>query len=157
MLDRSSAPSPPYYAVIFTRIRSAEGSGFARTGEDPIRQGSNPSASASASALAEAADQDRVPAPSEEETLPDYAETAERMLELAEGLDGYLGMDSLASASGEGITISYWRDEAAIAAWRRNADHRAARANGRKHWYQWWRVRVAKVEREYASTDKRPS
>ncbi len=129
MLDQTSAPSPPYYAVIFTRIRPAEGSGFARTGEG----GENPVHTPHAA------------------DLPDYRETAERMLQLAEGQDGYLGMDAVADASGEGITISYWRDEQAIRAWRQHAEHRVAQAHGRNHWYRWWRVRVAKVEREYAS------
>lgn len=77
-----------------------------------------------------------------------YAQTAGRMLDLAAQADGYLGVETL-GAGANGITVSYWRDEAAIAAWRNEADHAQARAKGRQTWYKDFRLRVAKVERAY--------
>ncbi len=71
------------------------------------------------------------------------------MLELAQQRDGFLGIDSVRAADGNGITVSYWRDEAAIAAWRRDAEHAAVRERGRRAWYGHFEVRVAKVERAY--------
>ena len=81
-----------------------------------------------------------------------YGETADRMVELAATMPGFLGIDSARGADGLGITVSYWRDEASIAHWRKNAEHIAARKLGREAWYEHFEVRVAKVERAYGST-----
>ena len=80
-----------------------------------------------------------------------YEETAERMVELAATMPGYLGVESVRSPDVDrpGITVSYWRDPDSIAAWRRHAEHLVAQRRGRDHWYAAYRVRVAKVEREY--------
>lgn len=95
--------SPPYYAVIFTSVRS--------------------------------------------EYDENYHEVSLAMLELAKQQHGFLGVDSARSEIG--ITVSYWRDEAAIRAWKVNADHWIAQKKGREIWYDFYSVRVAKVEREY--------
>lgn len=78
-----------------------------------------------------------------------YAETAERMAELAAQQPGYLGVESARDAGGVGITVSYWESEEAIARWRRHLEHAAARERGRNAWYEHYEVRVAKVERAY--------
>ncbi len=98
-------PEPPYYAVIFTSLRS--------------------------------------------DTEQDYAVTAERMLELACEQPGFLGVESARGADGLGITVSYWRDEGSIRAWRVQAEHREAQRRGRTDWYRAFRTRVAHVERDY--------
>ncbi len=79
----------------------------------------------------------------------DYGRTADRMVELAAQQTGYLGVESVRGADGLGITVSYWRDEAAILAWRRHAEHTLARERGRQQWYEHFELRVAKVERAY--------
>ena len=48
-----------------------------------------------------------------------------------------------------GITVSYWRDLESVAAWKRVVDHVAALRLGRERWYATYRVRIARVEREY--------
>ena len=78
-----------------------------------------------------------------------YGRTADRMVELAAQQTGYLGVESVRGADGLGITVSYWRDEAAILAWRRHAEHTLARERGRQQWYEHFELRVAKVERAY--------
>jgi heme-degrading monooxygenase HmoA len=78
-----------------------------------------------------------------------YEATAGRMVELAAQQPGYLGIESARGADGFGITVSYWDSEAAIAAWRANAEHRIARETGRTHWYRDFEIRVARVERAY--------
>lgn len=83
------------------------------------------------------------------ETDAGYAETAARMLALAEREPGFLGAESSRSADGLGITVSYWRDEASIGRWREQSEHRLARDNGRSRWYRQFHVRVARVERDY--------
>jgi len=50
-------------------------------------------------------------------------------------------------ASGFGITVSYWKDEASITAWKANAVHREAQSAGKARWYADFRIRVARVER----------
>jgi heme-degrading monooxygenase HmoA len=78
-----------------------------------------------------------------------YAQTADEMVRLAGMQDGFLGVESARDAGGLGITVSYWRDEAAIRAWREQADHLAAQAAGKARWYRAYRIRVCRVEREY--------
>ena len=77
-----------------------------------------------------------------------YAETAERMVELARHQAGFLGIESARDANA-GITVSYWESEDAIAAWKAQAEHAATRATGRERWYEAYELRVARVERAY--------
>ncbi|MDA9056618.1 hypothetical protein N9K49_02070 [Flavobacteriaceae bacterium] len=46
-------------------------------------------------------------------------------------------------------TRSYWRDVAAIKRWKDNLDHQKAQIEGKKTWYSQYKVRIAKVERDY--------
>ena len=78
-----------------------------------------------------------------------YAAAAERMMELAAQQPGYLGVESVRGPDGFGITVSYWESEAAIGAWKYQAEHATTRAHGRKHWYEYYELRVAKVARAY--------
>ncbi|MCP5181392.1 MAG: antibiotic biosynthesis monooxygenase [Pseudomonadales bacterium] len=78
-----------------------------------------------------------------------YADTAEAMAALAATQPGCLGLESVRDATGLGITVSYWRDEASIQAWRDNAAHAVARQQGRDTWYEHFELRVARVERAY--------
>lgn len=78
-----------------------------------------------------------------------YAAAADLMSALAAASDGYLGVESARGADGVGITVSYWRDEAAVLAWKRQEDHRDAQAKGRARWYVHYAVRVATVTRAY--------
>jgi len=79
-----------------------------------------------------------------------YERVAARMLELAALQDGYLGVESAREADGFGITVSYWRDRAAAAAWRAVAEHRGAQELGRERFYSHYAVRIARVEEESA-------
>jgi heme-degrading monooxygenase HmoA len=78
-----------------------------------------------------------------------YGAAAEAMESAAAIRDGYLGIDSVREAEGIGITISWWRDEAAALAWRDDPDHARIREQGRALWYDWYRVIVADVGRAY--------
>lgn len=78
-----------------------------------------------------------------------YEETAQRMLELASTMPGFLGVESARGADGFGITISYWRSEEAIAHWQRHAEHLEAQRLGRERWYGRFELRVCRVERAY--------
>src|SRR4051812_10536226 len=82
-----------------------------------------------------------------------YDETAARMLALAAEQPGFLGVDT--AHESVGITVSYWADEAAIAAWKRNDEHAFAQYEGKTRWYDAYEIRVARVERAYGS--RRPT
>lgn len=76
-----------------------------------------------------------------------YGDMAGRMVELAAEQPGFLGFES--AREGLGITVSYWESLESIASWKSNSEHSEAQRLGRKKWYSEFRVRVAKVEREY--------
>jgi heme-degrading monooxygenase HmoA len=83
-----------------------------------------------------------------------YAAAADRMLELAAQQPGFLGAESTRGPDGFGITVSYWASESAISAWKHQAEHAATRAYGRKHWYEHFELRVARVDRAYGKPTK---
>jgi heme-degrading monooxygenase HmoA len=78
-----------------------------------------------------------------------YAAMSQRMVDLGSRYEGFLGIESVRGADGVGITVSYWRDEAAILAWKRDTEHEKAQRAGRDAWYECFEVRIAKVERAY--------
>ena len=79
-----------------------------------------------------------------------YAAAAECMVQLAAQQPGFLGVESVRSSDGFGITVSYWQSEEHIAAWKHHAEHTEVRDRGRSEWYEHFEIRVAKVERAYA-------
>jgi heme-degrading monooxygenase HmoA len=76
-----------------------------------------------------------------------YGEMANRMVELAQQQSGFLGVESAREELG--ITVSYWADLDSIKNWKANAEHLQAQKMGRKSWYELFRVRISKVERDY--------
>jgi len=78
-----------------------------------------------------------------------YGAMAEEMERLVAEQPGYLGMESVRGADGAGITSAYFRTEEDARAWKNVARHLEAQRLGRAQWYAGYRVRVAKVEREY--------
>lgn len=77
----------------------------------------------------------------------EYNEMADEMERLAAEQPGFLGVESARDARGFGITVSYWKDEASIAAWKAHARHREAQAAGKTRWYADFKLRIARVER----------
>lgn len=78
-----------------------------------------------------------------------YGLMASRMLGLAERQTGYIGHESYRNDDGYGVTISYWEDLESISDWKGNVEHRSAQKQGKENWYTAYKVRVAKVERDY--------
>lgn len=99
----AKTPSPPYYAVIFTSIRT---------------EGDN-----------------------------EYAEMADKMVNLAKQQKGFLGVES--ARNDIGITVSYWRDLKSIKRWKEHSEHVVAREKGRSAWYKSFKIRIALVESDY--------
>lgn len=84
-----------------------------------------------------------------------YDAMAAKMVALALARPGCLGAESTRDAEGFGITVSYWADEASIAAWKADARHLVAQELGRARWYEHYRLRVARVERAYSGPEGR--
>ena len=77
-----------------------------------------------------------------------YGAMADAMFALAAQQPGFLGIESARDSIG--ITVSYWESLEAIAAWKQNSSHLIAQQRGRAQWYQDFKTRVCKVERDYA-------
>jgi heme-degrading monooxygenase HmoA len=72
---------------------------------------------------------------------------SKKMVALAQQQDGFLGLES--AREEVGITVSYWRDLESIKKWKGNSAHLFAQQQGKEKWYEGYRVRICKVEREY--------
>lgn len=104
----AQTPEPPYYAVIFTSVRTA--------------------------------------------VDDSYGDMAARMVELAHEQPGFLGVESARNDRGDGpfgITVSYWESLEAIRTWKQNAEHLIAQQTGRDRWYETYKTRICRVERDY--------
>ena len=77
----------------------------------------------------------------------DYDGLDDYLMGLAREIDGFLGMDS--ARSEYGISISYWKTEEDIRLWRQHAEHQSAIQKGIEKWYEYYNVRICKVERNY--------
>lgn len=79
-----------------------------------------------------------------------YGDMAERMGALAAQQPGYLGVRSVRDPqTREGITVSYWSDDASARAWKAVLEHLEAQRRGREEWYAEYDVVVAEVIRAY--------
>ncbi len=89
-----------------------------------------------------------VPSASGRQTYMDMAAALRAELER---MDGFLSVERFESLSQPGklLSLSFWRDEAAIAGWRRLAHHRQAQSAGRAGVFTHYRLRVASVQRDY--------
>ena len=79
-----------------------------------------------------------------------YSTMADRMVELAREQEGFIDVESASRTSdGFGITVSYWKDLESIRRWKAQSEHAAAPRMGRDAFYKNYRLRVARVERDY--------
>lgn len=77
----------------------------------------------------------------------EYAGLDELLMEKAKESGGFIGMDSARSTYG--ISVSYWESLDAIKKWKDNLDHIQAMMKGKKKWYDYYNVRISKVEKNY--------
>ena len=71
-------------------------------------------------------------------------------------MDGFISIERFQSLSDPSkiLSLSFWRDDAAIAAWRRVERHRLAQAKGRGEIFADYRLRIAAVVRDYGMQDR---
>jgi len=82
-----------------------------------------------------------------------YKEMAFKMEAMAANQPGFLGFESARSEMG--ISVSYWESLEDIRQWKDNSEHLIAQEKGKELWYQWYKLRICMVEREYEFGNKR--
>lgn len=88
-----------------------------------------------------------------------YFELAADLRKQLQEIDGFISIERFQSLSTEGkyLSLSIWRDRAAVEAWYRLADHKAAQGEGRAAIFRDYRIRVAEVFRDYDMAEGRPA
>ena len=86
----------------------------------------------------------------------DYLGIAADLKPLLETIDGFISIERFESLSepGKVLSLSFWRDEAAVAAWRNLELHRRAQAVGRGEIFRDYRLRITQVVRDYGMDDR---
>lgn len=86
-----------------------------------------------------------------------YLQLAAQLRPLLERIDGFISIERFRSLAEPGrlLSLSFWRDEAAVARWRQLEAHRAAQQEGREDVFADYRLRVASVLRDYGMRDRR--
>ncbi len=81
----------------------------------------------------------------------EYLDLAAELKAELEKVDGFISVERYESLTEKGklLSLSTWRDEAAVRAWRNVAEHRVAQAKGRGGVFAGYRLRVASVMRDY--------
>jgi len=81
----------------------------------------------------------------------DYLDIAARLRPELERIDGFLSVERFESLTQPGkiLSLSFWRDDAAIARWRQHQQHHEAQLAGRAGIFRDYRLRVAAVVRDY--------
>ncbi|MFZ6799338.1 antibiotic biosynthesis monooxygenase family protein [Undibacterium sp. Di24W] len=71
-------------------------------------------------------------------------------------MDGFISIERFQSLGDPGklLSLSFWRDEAAVAQWRNTEEHRAAQSQGRQTIFNNYRIRIAAVMRDYGLTER---
>lgn len=85
-----------------------------------------------------------------------YFDHAAALKPMLEPLDGFISVERFQSLADPArlLSLSFWRDEAAVRAWRETQRHREAQAAGRGALFQDYRLRVAHVVRDYGLHDR---
>ena len=85
-----------------------------------------------------------------------YLDIAAEMRPLIDQIDGFISVERFQSLTTPGklLSVSFFRDEAAVDEWRALTAHRAAQGKGRAGVFKDYRLRVAHVIRDYAMFDR---
>jgi len=91
------------------------------------------------------------------EKYQEYLNIAAQLKPLLQGIDGFISIERFSSLADEGkiLSLSFWRDEAAIEEWRALESHRFAQTKGRDSIFNTYRIRVADVSRDYGMEARR--
>jgi heme-degrading monooxygenase HmoA len=86
----------------------------------------------------------------------DYLDVAAALRPELAKIDGFISIERFQSLTDENriLSLSFFRDEAAVEEWRNLEAHRAAQARGRSGIFRNYRLRVASVMRDYGMDDR---
>ncbi len=85
-----------------------------------------------------------------------YLDIAASLRASLESVDGFVSVERFQSLTDPAkmLSLSFFRDEEAVSAWRRAEAHRAAQARGREDLFRDYRLRIAHVVRDYGLRDR---
>lgn len=86
----------------------------------------------------------------------EYFDIGAALRPMVEKVDGFISIERFESVThpGKFLSLSFWRDEAAIKHWRNAEAHRSARQHGRTTLFANYRLRIAQVIRDYDLEDR---
>lgn len=86
----------------------------------------------------------------------DYIDYGVKLAHLLEGRDGFISVERFESVvePGKFVALSFWRDEAAVDSFREVPAHRSIQSKSRADVFDDYRLRVAKVIRDYSKDDR---
>ena len=86
----------------------------------------------------------------------EYLEIAASLRALLQQVDGFISVERFESLTEPGklLSLSFFRDEAAVQQWRSLESHRSAQSRGRDGIFEDYRLRVTSVIRDYGMTDR---
>jgi heme-degrading monooxygenase HmoA len=86
----------------------------------------------------------------------DYLSIAARLKPELEQMDGFISIERFQSLSEDGkiLSLSFWRDDECVKAWRNHSEHRKAQALGRESIFRDYRLRIVSVLRDYGMTNR---
>ena len=85
-----------------------------------------------------------------------YLGIAADLRPLLDGIDGFVSVERFQSLANPQrvLSLSFWRDEEAVRAWRNTEEHRQAQKAGRDGVFAGYRLRIAQVIRDYGMTER---
>lgn len=86
----------------------------------------------------------------------DYLDIAAELRDELQSIEGFISVERFESLSEPGklLSLSFWRDEAAVSTWRNYGHHRSAQARGRAGILADYHLRIADVVRDYGIADR---
>jgi len=86
----------------------------------------------------------------------EYLDLAAELRPVLESIDGFISIERFESLTERGkiLSLSFFRDEAAVAAWRNVPQHRKSQSKGRAKIFENYRLRIAGVIRDYGMSDR---
>ncbi|BCH35881.1 antibiotic biosynthesis monooxygenase [Mesorhizobium sp. L-8-10] len=86
-----------------------------------------------------------------------YLGIAADLRPLLDGIDGFVSVERFQSLSDPSrlLSLSFWRDEEAVKAWRNTEPHRSAQNAGRGGIFADYRLRIAHVVRDYGLSERK--
>lgn len=87
----------------------------------------------------------------------EYLDITASLRPLLMQIEGFISVERFESLTEPGklLSLSFWRDEKAVQAWRQVAEHRIAQSKGRSGVFRDYRLRVVTVDRDYGMTGNR--